>query len=688
MSVYCSQNHENPPGSRFCRLCGEVLVTNNGGAGEILGDRYQILREIGHGGFGRTYLAEDIHRFREACVLKEFAPQVQGSQALQKAESLFEREAGVLYQLQHPQIPRFRESFRAELYGQKRLFLVQDYIEGLTYQALLSDRRLQGRCFSEAEVTQILIQVLPVLDYIHHAGVIHRDIAPDNLIQRASDGLPVLIDFGGVKQIAATVASQFAPGNAYTATRLGKVGYAPPEQMQQGIVSPSSDLYALAVTMLVLLTGKEPQMLVDLRTLEWTWRREVQLSYSLGTILDRMLAARPGDRFPSATAVLQALNGTDPGAVAPLYLQVAPPTVTPTSATIPLAPIAPAPSSTEVLVPDPPPKRPRPWWGCLPWLVLMILAGLLGWWGTLYWLGNPNPPADPSPTPVSPSPTPDPEPDPSSQYSPEEQARKEALRERRQALGVDFNWYVRLVNQSFYERYPDRRDRPLNAAPEDEALRAEWDAIAADWLDWLADNLDAQARRNLGRYTDADLQRWKAAVNARYLSSRALYDLTDAAFFQLLPEQEGAQFLQQPVGQIWRAIAAQQVAAIEGGQALEKLQFDPGAVNGYAQDTLQPGEGKAYIANLRQGQLMRLTLEAPETGLLLSVYTPTSKTAPLLEDSRDRTWSGSLPESGYYEFVVVGTGPEPVDYQLNLIVEDAVPTLEPTPPPEPREKNS
>ncbi len=688
MSVYCSQNHENPPGSRFCRLCGEVLTSNNGSAGEILGDRYQILREIGHGGFGRTYLSEDIHRFRELCVLKEFAPQVQGSQALQKAESLFEREAGVLYQLQHPQIPRFRESFRAELHGQKRLFLVQDYIEGLTYQALLSDRRLQGRSFSEAEVTQLLVQVLPVLDYIHQRGVIHRDIAPDNLIQRASDGLPVLIDFGGVKQIAATVASEFSPSPAYTATRLGKVGYAPPEQMQQGIVSPSSDLYALAVTVLVLLTGKEPQMLVDLRTLEWTWRREVQLSYSLGTILDRMLAARPSDRFPSATAVLQALGGTDPNAAPTPYPPVAPPTVTPTSATIPLAPIVPTPTSTEVLVTTPPPERPRPWWGCLPWLGLVVLAGLLGWWGTLYWLGNVNTPGDSPPTVVSPTPTPDEEPDPASQYSPEEQARKEALRERRQALGVDFNWYVRLVNQTFYERYPDRRDRPLSAEPEDEGLREEWDAIASEWLDWLADNLDAETRSDLGRYTDADLQRWKTAVNARYLSSRALYDLADAAFFRLLPDQEGEQFLQQPVGQIWRAIAEQQVAAIESGQALEKLQFDAGAVNGYARDTLQPGEGKAYIANLRKGQLMRVTLEAPESGLLFSIYTPTGKPAPLLEDSRDRTWSGSLPESGYYEFVVVGTGPDPVDYQLNLIVEDAVPTLEPTPPPEPREKTS
>ncbi|MCL6436100.1 MAG: protein kinase, partial [Leptolyngbyaceae cyanobacterium HOT.MB2.61] len=156
--------------------------------GKTLSSRYRVLRELGQGGFGRTYLAEDINRFHEPCVLKEFAPQVQGSRDLQKAEELFEREAGILYQLQHPQIPRFRELFRAEFQGRGRLFLVQDYVEGPTYQAILRSRQSQGFCFSETEVTQLLFQLLPVLTYIHERGVIHRDISPDNLIWRSADG--------------------------------------------------------------------------------------------------------------------------------------------------------------------------------------------------------------------------------------------------------------------------------------------------------------------------------------------------------------------------------------------------------------------------------------------------------------------------------------------------------------------
>ena len=101
-------------------------------SGDILNSRYRILQQLGHGGFGRTYLAEDMNRFNEPCVLKEFAPQLQGSFALEKAQELFEREAGVLYRLEHPQIPRFRELFRYKHQGKGHLLLVQDYVEGQT----------------------------------------------------------------------------------------------------------------------------------------------------------------------------------------------------------------------------------------------------------------------------------------------------------------------------------------------------------------------------------------------------------------------------------------------------------------------------------------------------------------------------------------------------------------------------
>src|SRR4028119_2448301 len=291
--LYCSKGHENPPGSRFCLTCGEKLalpVSQGIQPGQMLGSRYRIIRRLGQGGFGRTYLAEDFHRFNEPCVLKEFAPQVHGTYALQKAAELFEREAGVLYKLQHPQIPKFRELFRVSISDRGYLFLVQDYVPGQTYRFLLDARKRQGLRFIEAEINQLLIQILPVLEYIHSLGVLHRDISPDNLILRSSDGMPVLIDFGGVKQVAATVESLFAEANGTPApaTRIGKLGYAPVEQMQMGIVSPHSDLYALAATVLVLLTGKEPHQLLDSQTLHWNWRAECSVSPNLSLVLDKM----------------------------------------------------------------------------------------------------------------------------------------------------------------------------------------------------------------------------------------------------------------------------------------------------------------------------------------------------------------------------------------------------------------
>ena len=237
-NIYCSQGHQNPSGSRFCLQCGDkianVPTSGNQGIqpGQTLGDRYVIIRQIGQGGFGKTYLAEDINRFREACVLKEFSPQVQTRYVLQKAEELFQREASVLYKLQHPQIPRFRELLCLNLQGKESLFLVQDYVDGETYNSLLNSRKKQGLKFTEAEIYQLLQQILPVLAYIHSLGVIHRDISTDNLMLRSSDKLPVLIDFGGVKQVAATVASQYyqtgAIASPINGTLLGKIGFAPP----------------------------------------------------------------------------------------------------------------------------------------------------------------------------------------------------------------------------------------------------------------------------------------------------------------------------------------------------------------------------------------------------------------------------------------------------------------------------
>lgn len=319
--ISCSQGHQNPAGYRFCSFCGVSLQggnTSTGGvatsetglhSGTKLRDRYIIQYRLGQGGFGRTYLVKDTGRFNEPVVIKELTPLAQGAYNLQKAQELFEREAAMLHKLKHQQIPRFWEFFQEE----KHLFIVQDYIEGQTYQSLLNQRLQQGECFNEAEIIQLLRKLLPVLSYLHHQGVIHRDIAPDNIICRSHDKLPVLIDLGGVKRIAINVATQLTGTlnqfSSDSSTRLGKIGYAPDEQMRLGIVAPYSDLYALGVTAVVLLTGKQPQQLIDPETMNWVWDREVpNLSTQLKEILSRMVAPKPYERFQSAEEILQLLE--------------------------------------------------------------------------------------------------------------------------------------------------------------------------------------------------------------------------------------------------------------------------------------------------------------------------------------------------------------------------------------------
>jgi serine/threonine-protein kinase len=289
--------------------------------GTILRQRYVIQQVLGQGGFGRTYLALDQERFDEPCVIKEFMVPYQDAALVEKSKMLFQREASILYQIQHPQIPRFWAAFEDE----QRLFLVQDYIQGQTYRKLLSDRKQQGKTFSEAEVIYFLRHMLPVLTYIHDRDIVHRDITPENIILRTQPapaqsatglagaepdpavaagiaGLPVLIDFGAVKEATSHWPLMSA------ATRVGKVGYAPPEQLQTGKVYPNSDLYALAATCLALLTGREPRSLLDSQTLTWRWQPYATISEELGNLLKKMLAVYPGDRFQSAREVLTTLE--------------------------------------------------------------------------------------------------------------------------------------------------------------------------------------------------------------------------------------------------------------------------------------------------------------------------------------------------------------------------------------------
>jgi serine/threonine-protein kinase len=656
--------------------------SSSGNALSFLGPRYRLVRALAQGGFGHTYLAEDTHRFNELCVLKELAPQVEGEAALQKAKQLFEREAGVLYKLQHPQIPRFRELLRVGESAGGHLFLVQDYIEGPTYRELLDTRCRYGSAFNETEVTQLLAHLLPVVAYIHGVGVIHRDISPENLILRNADGLPVLIDFGGVKQVSATAEAQFggSPATGANVTRLGKLGYAPVEQLHQGNVTPASDLYSLAVTVVVLLTGKDPQDLYDAAKATWHWRRQVAVSDRLGQTLDRMLSPQPQNRYPSASAVMAALNlsaqtrprGGNPSAIATVAVGRPP---------LP-SPVTPSRAMTEATAAVPARARPshpkttaaRPqaallrqastrssrqlsgliqavvglglvmgsvavvWWVAAEWQPESVLSDLSGQTGT----GDSN--------------------------AEDEQARLQQLRDRREALGIDSRSWVAMTDQLFYDRHPNLVGQSLSDAPEDAPLRLRWHTVATDLLDKLDSHLSSTTRERLGSYRIDNLDNWTQRVNQLSVSRRALNALTDAQFQRLFPNQAEADFLDQPIGQVWYALAEDQVRAMESGDGLTAVTFEAGESSQQQSGQLEPGTGQIYTLYLSEGQQFRLNLQAPRNSTRLSIYLPqpSSEQPYLLSLSRDRSWAGELPQTGYYEVMVVSNRDRTVEYQLTL----------------------
>lgn len=269
--------------------------------GFVLKGRYAVRSTIGQGGMGRTYLAQDLERFNETCVLKEFIPPQDSQEVTEKAKELFRREASVLYQIRHPQVPEFRATFESE----GRLLLVQDYVEGKNYRNLLLDRLKVGQTFSENEIFALMQQLLPVLSYLHGHNIIHRDISPENLMLRSQDNLPVLIDFGVVQETTAKLNSQMG---IPASTVAGKAGYAPPEQLQSGNAYANSDLYALAVTSIVLLTGREPSELFDSINLAWNWQQFANVNPAFARVINQMLSYKPTNRYRSADEVSQAMQ--------------------------------------------------------------------------------------------------------------------------------------------------------------------------------------------------------------------------------------------------------------------------------------------------------------------------------------------------------------------------------------------
>ncbi|MEA5463273.1 serine/threonine-protein kinase [Leptothoe sp. PORK10 BA2] len=370
----------------FCTNCGMPL---------ILRGRYLPQRLLGQGGFGAAFYAcdRDTPGLRP-CVVKLFQPSTQlTQQQLTIAQELFAREAEVLERLgnQHPQIPDLLAYFsivvKSPSSGQDEeyFYLVQEFIDGEDLEQILERRG----SLPEGAVKAILVSILRVLEFVHSNGAIHRDIKPSNIMKTVDNQL-FLLDFGAVKQVTAAASSAKSTG-IYT------TGYAPPEQVTGGQVFPASDLYSLAVTCVVLLTGKETTELFDSYSNRWRWQTHITIQdTNLAAVLDRLLSASPQDRYGNAKDALTALMGSSTVPVAGKGHQPPPPlppNPSPSAAAaaatppppLPVSPVSPGPvvpprpkASSLPKAPSSPKKG-----GLSPWLLgLVLLVGAIasgGW---------------------------------------------------------------------------------------------------------------------------------------------------------------------------------------------------------------------------------------------------------------------------------------------------------------------
>jgi serine/threonine protein kinase len=265
--------------------------------GLAIHQRYNAIAILGQAAYGRTYLAEDRGRFNELCVLKELDLTALDPAAFERARDRFQAAANQLYRLQHRQIPRFRATFSEE----QRLFWVQDYIEGQSLEDIWRSRQCQDRTLSETETQELCKRLLPILDTLHRQNIICGNIRPDCIVLR-----PTLVTPNRLEPVLVGLDARLACLDPIS------TDYSPPEQRQGEALAPSSDLYSLAATAVVVLTGKEPKTLYNAATQTWEWQDYAQVSEELAAVLHRLLLPHARDRYASALDVLQALQPLPP----------------------------------------------------------------------------------------------------------------------------------------------------------------------------------------------------------------------------------------------------------------------------------------------------------------------------------------------------------------------------------------
>lgn len=546
--------------------------------GTLVFNRYRVVGLAGQGEFGLTYLTQDQKRFDELCILQEFTPLQQDPAGLERSRQYFHQEAALLYELQHPQLPHYRIMF----IHADRLYLVRDYIVGKSYSALLNERRTEGRAFSQVEVMQLLVQTLPVLAHLHQLGMMHENLSLQSIVVQREEHIPVLINLGIVKRL--TLQLQLHPVLPHTP--IAKPGYAAPEQEKTGMAEPGSDIFGLGAIAVSLLLGKEPQESPQRWLKASNWETVTGVYPEFARILKRMLHPNPQKRFLSAPQVLRALEPiasiiAQVGVVDTRMPVLAVPAA-PAPATPPLpAPAPPPPRAASALAAAPPKSRSRPPASRRPKTrakadfkasaILVVSVALLVSvvsFRALSWVQaepekTPAPantiasPADPGTSAASPAASPTPPSPP--QMPTRETGATEATGgtgsvEPAAELNADF--LSSITDELFYAKYPNLAGQKLTDDQQD--LQNEWKAISADVSSKLS-GLSPEVRRKLGQYQRSDYDRWTAPDSGASLNSRELNVLVNNRFAELFPDQKGKSLNPQTFGQVWYALAEEEL---------------------------------------------------------------------------------------------------------------------------------
>ncbi|OUC16130.1 MAG: hypothetical protein B0A82_02950 [Alkalinema sp. CACIAM 70d] len=645
--------------------------------GTLLANRYYLLRHLGNREFGWQYSAVDRDRDNRLCLLEDWLPPAALMPQIPSQYRSFQARLQPFLALHHTQILRPQ----ATILAQNRFWLVYDYPEGQTYGELLDDRRSCQEAFTETEVVQLLQQILPLLQHLHDQNLLHCNLHLDSLFLSNTEALPYLTHLGQIRNIA---------------LELGFESLSPdwiPPELPATIDQDLYDLGAIAV------------QLLSATPLTTSWERYTtavyaSLSPAFARVLKRMLLPNPLARYPNAQAVLEALQGQpmtavsvpsttlasrgEPGAwVADEVPPIADDRFALSNRRPPTRSLA---RSTEPLATQPRQRSLRsrdqssgqPFWQDLSFILLLAtflgLSGLATWriWQTF----QPKPSTHPlSQTRTQNRGTESAQPkDINANQNSENMANTsmnssgnsmqsnsmelqtsiaqtvfpESLKSRIQALQINPDWLISAVDElsslSAHQQIPDRK--------------------AQRWQDHLKvlietlEKLSEPARKGLGNYRRSNLEQWLNQKPNQRVSESTISLITDTQFFLWFPNQIGQVLNPRQLGQIWYAIAQDQLA-----QLSTRLTSIPTNQSPYNhQGRLDSGESHIYQFSRSAGQFLQVQLKTSQGQPQLAIVQGNQF---LARNVRESSWSGLTAKSGTYE-VIISAANQPVNYAISI----------------------